>query len=76
MCFWKFLIFKLRLFILTLGGLHNTIKKKKKKKRTTRLWVLAVHLHNNVILGAWKYKLSKTVFQVQVFENNTVIISV
>ncbi len=61
------------MFILTLGGLHNTIKKKKEQHV---LWVLAVHLHNNVILGAWKYKLSKTVFQVQVFENNTVIISV
>jgi len=37
------------------------------------LRILAVHLHNNGILAAWKCKPLKTCFIVQALENNTVI---
>ncbi len=37
--------------------------------------ILAVHLHDNTALGAWKCKLLKIDFKVLVFENNIVIVS-
>ncbi len=43
----------------------------------TRHWktcALAIHLHNNCILEAWKRKLLKTGLKVQLFENDTIII--
>lgn len=37
--------------------------------------ILAVHLHSNSVLGAWKLKLLTTDFKVQGFENGTFTVS-
>ncbi len=38
--------------------------------------LLAIYLHNNSILTVWNWKLLKTGFKVQVFENDAIIVSV
>lgn len=49
---------------------HNTVNWKQKTKK----WLLAVHLNNRGILGAWKQKENlKTCYKVQFPENNTVM---
>ncbi len=43
----------------------------------TFLCFLAIHLHDNCILGVWKRKLLKMGFKVHVFENaNTIIMEI
>ncbi len=40
------------------------------------LCILAVHLHDNVDLEAWKHKLLKMIFKAHIFENNTISVFV
>jgi len=53
------------------GHLQDTVFNNNKKKNPETLCVLAVHLHNNSVLGSWKLKLLG--FKVQVSENDTII---
>ncbi len=46
------------------------------QKTENVLCILAVHLHDNVDLEAWKHKLLKMIFKVHIFENNTISVFV
>lgn len=63
------------LLIYTSGDLGAFIQHRFQLKKEIFL-CFTIYLQNNGVLGAWKYQLLKSGFKLQIFENDTIIVSV